>query len=135
MKEKITIALISTVAALVLIALAIYLATAGTIFYGEIASLIVIMLLVGFALYILLDKVRNMKKGLPVADERTKNNSYRAGYYGFIAAIWSAVFAPIVMDIIFGYEMESDYVTASVVIIGGIVFALSYLYLLWKGKN
>jgi uncharacterized membrane-anchored protein len=122
-------------AALVLTTLAIYLSTARTIFYGEIASLIVIILLVGFALYILLDKARNMKKGLPAADERTKNNTYRAGYYGFIAAIWSAVFAPLFTDIIFGYEMESDYVTASVVIIGGIVFALSYLYLSRKGKN
>jgi hypothetical protein len=133
MKEKLIIALISLVAAIVLITLAIYLTTAGTIFYGEIVSLIVIMLLVGFALYILLDKARNIKKGLPAADERTKNNSYKAGYYGFIAAIWTAVFAPALADIFFEYELEGHLVTACVVVVAGLTFAISYLYFARKG--
>jgi len=70
---------------------------------------------------------------LPASDERLKNVSYRAGYYGFIAAIWSAVFAPVLADTLLGHELEGHLVTAVVVIVSGFVFAVSYLYLAQKG--
>jgi FtsH-binding integral membrane protein len=121
-------------ATLVLITLAIYLTAVQNIRYGEIAILLVVVLIVIFALYFLLDKTRNVRKGLPAADERTKINSYKAGYYGFIAAIWSAVFTPIVVDILLNCEMEGSQVSGAVVIISGLVFVLSYLVLSRKGK-
>jgi hypothetical protein len=129
MKPKILITLGILVVALVLITFATYLASAETILYGEIASLAIILILVIFAIYILWDMTRNVSKGLPTGDERTKHITYQAGYYGFIAAIWSVVFAPLFTNIIFDYEMETDYISGAVVLISGLVFAISYLYL------
>ncbi len=129
MKSKLLIALGFLVVALVLITTATYSLFSSTILYGEIASLIVIIILVVFALYILSDMRRNASKGLPIGDERTKNITYQAGYYAFIVAIWSAVFAPLFTAIIFDYEMPTDYVSGAVVLISGLVFALSYIYL------
>jgi len=133
MKEKIATALGATIIALVLISLAIYLSYTSTIGIIEITSIAIIAVIIAFAIYIIWDRARNVSKGLPVADERLKNINYKAGYYGFIAAIWSAVFGPLLTDIIFGQELEGHLVTALVVIAAGLVFAMSYLYLAWKG--
>jgi hypothetical protein len=132
--SKATITLIIAALALVIITLAVYFATAQTIELGEIAIFAVIGLIILFAIYVLYDKTKNMTKGLPAADERTKINTYKAGYYGFIAALWSAVFTPIVIDILFNYEIETHYLSGTVVIVAGLVFFISYLVISRKGK-
>jgi hypothetical protein len=133
-KEKISIALGFLVVALVLISLTAYLAFAGTIWYGEIAAFALVIVIVAFATYVIWDRARCASKGLPAADERLKVVNYKAGYYGFIAAIWSAVFAPMLTDILFGQELEGHLVTAIVVVVSGFVFAATYLYLSRKGN-
>ncbi len=60
--------------------------------------------------------------------------NYKAGFYGFIAAIWSAVFGPLFIEILFDYELEGSRVTAVVVLVSGFVFAASYLYMNRKGN-
>ena len=51
-----------------------------------------------------------------------------------IAAIWGAVFVPLVIDILFDYELPGHLVTGVVVLCGGLVFMISYMYLAWKGN-
>jgi low temperature requirement protein LtrA len=135
MKTKILITLGFAGIALVITTLAIYFATIQNVNLTIIATFSIIGLIILFALYVLWDKTRNVTKGLPAADERTKINSYKAGYYGFIAAIWSAVFTPVVVDIIFNYEMEGSQVSGAVVVIAGLVFFISYLWISRKGTN
>jgi hypothetical protein len=130
---KLTITLLFAVVVLVLISIAFYLYYAQTLDLAEITIFAIIGLILLFAIYILWDKTRNEAKGLPAADERTKINTYRAGYYGFIAAIWSAVFTPVVVDILFNFEMPVDYLAGAVVIISGLVFVISYIVLSRKG--
>jgi hypothetical protein len=134
MKDRITIATGLSLVALVIITLVAYIIFAGTIGFGEVTAVAVVAILVTFTMYIMWDRARSISKGLPAADERLKNINYKAGYYGFIAAIWSAVFVPLIVDILFDYELEGHLVTAAVVIVSGFVFAASYLYLTWKGS-
>jgi hypothetical protein len=131
---KLITTLLIAVVALVIITIAYYLIHSQTLDLAEIAIFAIITLILIFALYILWDKSRNQAKGLPAADERTKINTYQAGYYGFIAALWSAVFTPIVVDILFNCELPVDYLSGAVVIIAGFVFIISYLALSRKGK-
>jgi len=77
--------------------------------------------------YILWDRAKNLKAGLVASDEFAKKVNYKAGSYGFIAAIWSAVGAGFL-------EIPGNYVTAAVVLISGIVFILSYLFMSMKGN-
>ncbi|PNX48782.1 MAG: hypothetical protein BV459_01555 [Thermoplasmata archaeon M11B2D] len=135
MKEKIGILIGLIVAILVLLTLALWMMNLGTLEFMELGSFAIIIFLVAAAFYVLWDRVKNLRKGLPAKDERLLSINYKAGYYGFIAAIWSAVFGPLFIDIIFGYELEGSRVTALVVIVSGIVFIVSYLYLATKGKN
>ncbi len=135
MKEKTGIIIGVMITTIVLLTLAIWMLNLGTLETTEIGSIAIIILLIAAAAYVLWDRAKNIKKGLPTKDERLLTISYKSGYYGFIAAIWSAVFGPLLIDILFGYELEASRVTALVVIVSGIVFMTSYLYLATKGKN
>ena len=133
MKHKLEIVFGIGIAALVLATLFFYALNAGNIELTEIASIFIVIILVASSLYIIWDRIKNMRKGLPAQDERLKITNYKACSYGFIASIWSAVGAPLISGILFDYELEGHYVTAVVVLCGGLAFFISYLYLAWKG--
>jgi hypothetical protein len=122
------------IAAAVLITLAFFVLNAGDIELDEIFPIGIVIILVLSALYILWDRIKNIKRGLPAQDERLKLTNYKACSYGFIASIWSAVGVPLVSGILFDYEMPGNYVTASVVLCGGLTFMVSYLLLARKGN-
>lgn len=134
MKDKLGIVLGIGIAAAVIVTLSFFVLNAGNLELNEIFPIGIILILVASAMYILWDRIKNVKKGLPAQDERLKLTSYKAGNYGFIASIWSAVFAPLLSGIFFDYELPGNYVTAIVVLCGGLTFMISYLYLAWKGK-
>lgn len=135
MKDKIGIFLGIGIAIVVIMTLSFFAMNAGTIEIAEIVSLGIALLLVFSAFYILWDRIKNVQKGLPAKDERVIVTSYKAGYYGFIAAIWSSVGGPLLSDIFFGHELEGHYVTAIVVLVSGLVFIASYLFLAQKGDT
>ena len=133
MKDKKGILIGIGVVAAVLVTLSLYVLNAGSIELKEISLIGVVLIIVALVVYVLWDRIKNVKKGLPAQDERLKLTSYKAGYYGFIAAIWSAVFGPLVIEILFEYELPGSRVTAVVVLVSGFDFVVSYLYLSRKG--
>ena len=134
MKDKIGIVVGIGIAAAVLVTLYFFVRNAGNLELNEIMPIGIVLILVASAMYILWDRIKNVKKGLPAQDERLKLTNYKACSYGFIASIWSAVGAPLISGIFFDYELPGNYVTAVVVLCGGLTFMISYLYLAWKGK-
>lgn len=130
-RELITISVIIVIA--VVLTLFFYLMGAGNIELSEISLAGIVLIIIVFAIYMILDRVRNFKRGLPVKDEMERKISWKAGYYGFIAAIWGAVLGPVIIDILFGYELEGSRVSALVVIVAAITFVFSYFYLKRKG--
>ena len=133
MKDKIGIVLGIGIAAMVLVTLTLYIISAGNFELNEIIPIGIVLIVVALAIYVLWDRIKNVKKGLPAQDERLKLTNYKAGFYAFIAAIWSAVFGPLVIEILFDYELPGSRVTAVVVLVSGFVFVASYLYLARKG--
>ena len=121
------------IAAAVLVTIAFFVLNAGDIEIEELFPIGIVIILVFSAMYIMWDRIKNVKRGLPAQDERLKLSNYKACSYGFIASIWSAVSAPLISGILFDHELEGHYVTAVVVICGGLAFMISYLYLAWKG--
>jgi len=134
MKDLKGIVLAILIGAAVLLTLFFYLRGTGEIELNEIILVGIVLILVGLAMYIVWDRLKNIQKGLPAKDERVISISHKAGYYGFIAAIWSAVLIPTMIDIIFGYEPDAGDISAIVVLVSGFVFVVSYLYLYQKGK-
>ena len=134
MKDKIGIVLGIVIAAAVLVTLSLYVLNAGNVELKEISLIGIVLIVVALAIYVLWDKIKNIRKGLPAKDERLILTNYKAGLYGFIAAIMSATFGPIIIEILFDYELPGSRVTAVVVLVSGFVFVASYLYMYWKGK-
>jgi amino acid transporter len=134
MKGKKEIVVSTVVVALVLLTLFFYLTGTSEIEFNQLVLASIVVVLVTLAIYLIWDKIRNIQKGLPRKDERTISISHKAGYYGFIATIWSAVISPVLIDILFDYELDGGDVASIVVLVGGFVFVISYLYLYWKGK-
>jgi len=134
MKDKIEIVAGILIAVAVLTTLYFYLTSVGHIGSGEISVAVIALILVVFAIYVLWDRLKNVQRGLPSKDERLININHKAGYYAFIAAIWSAVGVPMLSDFLFHYELEGSRVGSAVVIISGFVFAISYLYMERKGN-
>jgi adenylate kinase len=133
MKDKIGIIIGIGIAVLLLATLSLYVISAGNIELIEIISIGIVIILVASASFILWDRLKNIRKGLPTKDERSIQINYKAGYYGFIAAIWSAVLGPLFIEILFEYELPGSRVSALVVLVSGFVFVASYLYLARKG--
>ena len=134
MKDKIGIVLGVGIAVAVIVTLSLFVLNAGTIELNEIIPIGIVLILVVSAFYILWDRIKNVQIGLPAKDERLSLSNYKAGYYGFIAAIWSAVGGPLLSDILFGHELQGSHVTAIVVMVSGMVFIATYLYLARKGN-
>ena len=134
MKDKIGIVLGIGIAAAVIVTLYFFVRNVGDLELNEIFPIGIVLIIVASTLYILWDRIKNIKRGLPAQDERLKLTNYKACSYGFIASIWSAVGAPLISGIFFDYELPGNYVTAVVVLCGGLAFIISYLYLAWKGN-
>ncbi len=134
MKAKKEIIVTTVLVVMVLLTLFFYLMGTPKIEYNQIVMIGIIVALVGLAMYIIWDNIRNVQKGLPAKDERVISISHKAGYYGFIAAIWSAVFGPTIIDVLFGYELDGGDISAIVVLVSGFVFVVSYIYFYRKGK-
>ena len=134
MKDKLGIIVGIGIAAAVLVTLYFFVVNAGNLELSEIIPIAIVLILVLSVLYILWDRIKNVRRGLPAQDERLKITNYKACYYGFIASIWSAVGAPLISGILFDYELPGNYVTAAVVLCGGLAFIISFLVLAWKGN-
>jgi len=134
MKDKIGIILGLLATILVILTIAVYIMNAGTIELTESATLAIVIILILAASYIIWDRAKNIRKGLSAKDERLININYKAGYYGFIAALFSPLVGQFIADIILGRELTGSQVTAITVIVSGLVFVVSYLYLARKGN-
>ncbi len=134
MKDKLGVIAGIGIAATVIVTLYFYIINAGNLELNEILPIIIVLILILSTMYILWDRIKNIRKGLPAQDERLKLTNYKACYYGFIASIWSAVGAPLISGIFFDYELPGNYVTAIVVLCGGLAFIVSFFYLAWKGN-
>jgi len=134
MKEKLEIITGLILVIVVSITLLIYALNAGILDITKFGLFVIAILLVTAVLYILWDRVKNVRKGLPAKDERLININYKAGYYGFIAAMLSSVFGPLLSDIILRRELEGYHVTTIIVLVSGFMFIVSYLFLARKGN-
>ena len=134
MKEKLEIMAGLILVIVVSISLLIYALNVRILNSVKFGLFVIAILLVTTILYILLDRVINVRKGLPAEDERLKNITYKAGYYGFISAVLSSVFGPLLSDVILGRELQGYHVTTIIVLVSGFIFIVSYLFLARKGN-
>ncbi len=90
MKDKVRLALVTVVAAAVVVTMVLFSLTIGL--KGRtleaFAPLITAVVLAVGIIWILGREREKIKKGLPMEDERSKRVKERAGFYAFIAGVW-----------------------------------------------
>jgi hypothetical protein len=134
MKHKLMIITGIGIVMLVILTLAFFIFVKQSFELFEMLLIAIIIIIVATSIYLIWDRAKNLKAGLPAQDERLKLAGYKAGYYGFIAAIWSAVGSNLGYNLIFDQELRGGLVTAAVVLISGLVFMISYIYYSRKGE-
>jgi len=132
--QKLVIIMGIGITTLVVFTLGFYMLADPSIELFDIITIPIILIIVLSSSYLVYDKYKNMKAGLPTQDERLKIASYKAGYYGFIAAIWSAIGSNMASIFLFDQDLRGGLVVAAVVLISGITFILSYFYFSKKGE-
>jgi len=134
MKEKMSIVAGAGIAVLLLVIVVLYLLGPGTIELYDVALIIVPLILVVGAITFLWDRLKNVRAGLPSADERSKKLHWKAGAYAYIATIWIAI-GTMWYNIIFaenlGYpELNAGQVVAVIVLLSGMAwFALQFYFM------
>lgn len=132
--QKLVIIMGIGITALVVFTFAYYILGDPSIELFDLISIPILLIIIITSSYLIYDKYKNIKAGLPSQDERLKLASYKAGYYGFVAAIWTAVGSNMGSIILFDQELRGGLVTAAVVLISGIVFMGSYFFFSRKGN-
>ena len=115
--QKLVIVLGIGITTLVIFTLGFYMLKDPAVELFDIITIPIILIIVLTSSYIIYDRYKNIKKGLPAQDERLKQSAYKAGYYGFIAAIWSAVGSNMLSIILFDESLPGNLVVAAVVLI------------------
>jgi hypothetical protein len=131
-KVKIISGLIASV--LVVLGLALYAMNIDAINPMEMGTGLIALLLVAGATYVFWTRMKSYRKGLPAEDEFSKKVNYKAGYYGFIAAIWSSVFIGWMEPLFVGMGLEFRHGPTMVLLVTGFVFIVSYIWMSRRGS-
>ena len=137
MKDKIGVTVGVGVAALVVISVIFYLLGSPSLELSDIAMVIIPLLLVLGALMILWDRIKSMRAGLPVEDERARKLHWKAGAYTYYVTIWLAL-GTIWYNIIFAErlglsELTAEQVVAVIVLVSAAFWFMFQLYFRRKG--
>ncbi len=106
---------------------------AGIVFIG-----IVPLLLVLGATYLIWNRVKAVKAGLPAEDELSKKAVVKAGYYGFFAAIYGALgvmfYNSFTEHELLWPVLDADRTAEAIILISAIVFMASALWMTFRGE-
>ncbi|MBN2203119.1 MAG: hypothetical protein JW700_02965 [Candidatus Aenigmarchaeota archaeon] len=137
MKEKITIIFGVGIICLVSITAAFYFNNIDIFNVSDMITILAIIVLIAGSMYLMRDRLRNLRLGLPSSDERMKKLHWKAGAYSYYATIWIAVGA-MWYNIIFaenmGYpELTSGQIVGVIVLLSGMIWFALQLYFMRSG--
>ena len=137
MKEKLSIVAGAGVIILILIIAIFYLLGSPSIDASEIILVIIPLILAVGVITILWDRIKNIKSGLPSADERAKKLHWKAGAYTYYLTIWIAI-GTMWYNIIFADELgfpalDAGQVVAAIVLLSGLCWFTLQFYFMRQG--
>jgi hypothetical protein len=132
MNDKIRVILGAMLMVSVIAGISLYLLMDSDISPLEFLAIVVMpLILVLGAAKMLWSRAKSVRSGLPMEDELSKKVNYRAGYYAYMSSIWIALGTMWVSEIFI--ELEARHVAEIMILIPGLVFIGSYLYMERKG--
>ena len=139
MKEKRTVLVGIGIIMAVIFTMAFYAlgASRGGLDFPEYIIMISVIAIALAATWVVADRWKNIKKGLPVKDEMENRISHRAGYYAWLATIWITLgvsFANSVMTEDLGLTgLSSGQMAGAIILLSAMVFFSLYFWFRKKG--
>jgi hypothetical protein len=133
MKEKTSILAGAGITVLMIVIIGFYLMGSESITLSDLLLIIIPLILIIGVITILWDRIKNLKAGLPNADERARKLHWKAGAYAYYATIWIAV-GSLWYNIIFADELgfpalNAGQVVAVIVLLSAMCwFALQFYF-------
>lgn len=138
MNEKMKNVLGLVIAVLVVLGVFAYFVFQQSVNLPEIVFIAVVpVLLVLGAVYLIWNRVKAIKAGLPAEDELSKKALGKAGYYGFFAAIYGALglmFYNSLAEENLWLVLDADRMAEAIILISAVVFMASALWMTFKGN-
>ena len=136
MKEKISVILGAIIGITVFFGVVFYINAIQKVELYDLILIIIPIILVLGVIFLLRDKIKNIKAGLPSDDERAKKLQWKAGTYTYFATIWIAV--GIMWYNIFAEnsslnELNTKQVIAAIVLLSAVCFFILNFYFMRKG--
>ncbi|MFH1402670.1 MAG: hypothetical protein ABIH11_00190 [Candidatus Altiarchaeota archaeon] len=134
MKDNFKIMLGVSVLGLVLLGLVLFLigGRGGMKSFMLVESGLVLILLMGFT-YVVVEKSREHKKGLPIEDELSKKLAYQMGTYAYYSAIWISVgliwYNGFICDNLGTTPLDAGESLGVVILLSGIIYLGMYFIL------
>jgi len=91
MKEKLSILAGAGVTVLMIVLIGFFLLGSESMDISDWLLIIIPIILIVGVIVVLWDRIKNLKAGLPNADERAKKLHWKAGAYSYYATIWISV--------------------------------------------
>jgi len=139
MKDKLSVIVGAGIAALIIILVALYLFGSGNFDLSDILMIIIPIMLVVGAITLLWDRMKNIRAGLPSADERAKKLHWKAGAYAYYATIWIAI-GTLWYNIIFADNLgfpalDAGQVVATIILLSAICWFAFQFYFIRQGDT
>ena len=132
--EKLRVLLGFAMVAMAILGVWLYLGASSPADLSEMFILGPVLVLVIGAAYIIIERAKALKKGLPTEDEFLKRVNYKSGYYSFIAGIWISLGVGFSEDFLVNMGLSFRHGTTIVLLAMGLVFICSYLILSKRGS-
>ena len=114
-------------------------AASGGLEFPEVFMILTVIILVVLATYMVIERFRAYKAGLPLKDEREKKIWYKAGYYSYLVTIYLALglsfFSDYLIEDLGMTGFDIGVVVGIIILVSGSVFIGLYFYFRQTGKT
>jgi peptidoglycan/LPS O-acetylase OafA/YrhL len=123
--EKMKVMVGLSIAGIAMLGLALF-TMGGVASFSEIVFVVLTIILVIGVTAIIINKSKEVKKGLPAEDELSKKISWRAGAYSYFATIWIAIaimwYNTLGVDKLGLYELSTVEIVGVIVLVSGVIY-------------
>ena len=137
MKDKFGVVIGAGVAAAVIVGIVFYVLATSSFELSELLMVIIPIILVIGAIFVLWDRIKSIRAGLPTEDERAKKLHWKAGAYTYYVTIWIALgtmwYNILVAEKLGLSELDAGQVVATTLLLSAVFYFVFNFYFMGKG--
>ena len=138
MKDKVSLAIGLVVVAAVIVTLGVYMLAVPEINVGTLMTPLIVIVLVALAFWVLRDRAKSIKQGLPAQDEMSRKIWHKSGYYAWLVTIYICLGLSWANEILmedFGFGgLIARHMAFAILALSALTFFILYFWFSRKGN-